>query len=38
MSGYQMTFRRYELKYLLNESTYRFLRERLEEKMQEDQY
>ena len=38
MSNYQMTFQRYEMKYLLKEHTYRQLRTRLEGKTAEDQY
>ena len=38
MCGYQMTFQRYEIKYLLHEQTYRSLQKLLEGKMQVDQY
>lgn len=38
MDEYQMTFKRYEIKYLLEEKTYLELRKRLEGKMVVDQY
>lgn len=38
MSKNQFTFKRYEMKYLLNEDKYRKLRERLEDKMKVDDY
>lgn len=38
MDDFQMTFKRYEIKYLLDEKTYLELRKRLEGKMVVDQY
>lgn len=38
MSGYQGTFKRYEKKYLLSESQYKLLRQKLEGKLSVDRY
>lgn len=38
MGGYQDTFKRYEMKYLMGENKYRMLRQRLQDKMQVDDY
>lgn len=38
MGNYQDTFQRYEMKYLIGESKYRLLKERLQDKMQVDEY
>lgn len=38
MSNYKDTFKRYEIKYLLDERKYRLIRQRLQEELKEDDY